>query len=426
MEKLNYILRSVKIKDPRSKHNGSEKDILIENGIITAIKNKIKYNKHYVEVKIKNLNVCPGFLDLHTRIGEPGYEYREDINSGLNAASRGGFTGIVYMPSTKPVIQNTTDINFLKKKFEGKIIDVFPTGCITKNMDGKEITEMNDMRNEGAISFTDDLNSIENPMVMSIALEYSKDFENPIMVTPYELNLTKNGLINEGVTSSKLGLVGMPKLSEEIRINRDIKLTEYNKGKIHFCHVSTKESFDLIKKSKEKNINVTSDISAYQLILHDEMCESFDSNLKVFPPLRPKKEINHIIRSIKNKTIDAISSNHNPIETESKKCSFAKAKFGIIGLESTFGIVNTVLKNKIEIDEIISLLSIRPRKILNIKCPEIEIGNLANLTLFDPEKKWIYKESDISSKSKNSPFINYEFTGKICGIFNNGQIKINH
>jgi len=416
----------VKIIDPRSKYHEKNHDILIESGEITLIAKKIIYKKEYIEIKIKNLHVSPGFLDMHTRIGEPGFEFREDVKSGSDSAKRGGFTGLVYMPSTEPPIQNVSDINFVYKKFEKNIIDVFPTGCVTKNMKGDEITEMHDMKKAGAIAFTDDLKSIENVMIMNIALEYTKNLSTPIMITPFEEKLSKNGLLNEGKTSTLLGLTGIPNIAEELRINRDIELVNYNNGKLHFSNVSTKKSLELIKKAKEKGLNISTDIAAYQLSLHDEMLIDFDTNLKVFPPIRSKKMKKEFIKNIKNGNIDAVSSHHNPIESEKKKCSFAKAEFGIIGLESAFGILNTELKEEVELEKIITLLSINPRKILNIECPKIEENNKANFTLYDPDKKWIFKKSDLKSKSKNTPFENYEFTGKVLGIINNGLIELNN
>lgn len=424
MEKLNYIIRSAKIIDPRSKFNGKTADVLIENGDITLLSKKIIYKKNYIEIKIKNLHVSPGFLDMNTHIGEPGYEHREDVKSGSNAAKKGGFTGIVYMPNTNPPIQNAADINFVRKIFEKNIIDVFPAGCVTKNMEGNEIAEIHDMKKAGAVTFTDDLNSIENSMIMSIALEYTKDFKTPIMVVPFEKKLCQNGLINESKTSILLGLNGIPKVAEEIRINRDIELVNYNNGRLHFSTVSTKKSLELIKKAKEKNINITTDIAAHQLILHDEMLSDFNTNLKVFPPIRSKKMLKEFIKNIKNGNIDAISSNHTPIVSEKKNCSFLNAEFGIIGLESVFGIVNTVLNKEIGLEKIIELLSINPRRILNIECPKIEEKNKANITLYDPEQKWVFKTNDIKSKSKNSPFENYEFKGKVLGVINNGSLHI--
>lgn len=425
MEKLNYILKQVKIIDPRSKHNGKIRDILIEGGKITKISKKINFKKQFIEIKKKNLHISPGFFDLNTRIGEPGNEYKEDKESGSNSLKNGGYTGFVYMPSTKPPIQNSSDINFIKNLFKKNILDVFPTGCITKDMKGLEITEMNDMRKAGAITFTDDLNSIDNPKVMSIALEYSKLFENPIFIFPFEKRLCVDGQINEGKMSTLLGIKGIPNISEEIRVNRDIELVKYNDGRLHFSTISSFKSLQLIKKAKENKINVTCDIPAYQLILNDEMISEFDPNLKVLPPIRNKLNQKKLIQSIKKGMIDAISSNHHPVELEKKKCSFKNSEFGMIGLETSFSIINTVLKNVIKLDKLIELISINPKKILNIECPKIEENEKANLTLFDPDKKWVYKNSDIKSKSKNSPFINYKFTGKTLGIFNNGIHYLN-
>ena len=426
METINYLLKSATIIDPKSIFHGKKRDVLVKGTKIHEIKKRITINEPYIEIKSKNLHICPGFIDIHTRIYEPGLEFKEDFKSGLNAACSGGFTGIVHMPNTNPPIQNSSDIISIFKKNENNIIDVYPTGSLTKNMDGKEITEIYDMKQNGAIAFTDDKKSIDNAMLMQIAIEYTKQFNSTIMVTCYDNNMCLEGQINEGKMSTMLGLKGIPNIAEEIRIARDIDLTEYSDGKLHFSTVSTKKSFNLINKAKKKGVNISCDIAAHQLILFDEMISDFDTNLKLFPPIRDKKIIKEIIKQIQNGTIDVICSDHSPVEIEKKKCSFNNADFGMIALETTFPICNTVLKKHVSIEKIVELLSVNPRKILNIPYPKIEKKKIANLTIFDPSEEWTYLEKNIKSKSKNSPFINKTFTGKIIGIINKGKASLNN
>jgi len=425
LETINYIIKSAKIIDPKSIFHGQKKDVLIKGNKIIDIQKNISIKEPFIEIKSKNLHISPGFIDLHTRISEPGLEFKEDFNSGLNAASNGGFTGIVHMPNTTPPIQNASDISFVLKKAEKNIVDVFPTGCLTKNMEGTEITEMYDMIKSGAVAFTDDKRSIENTMLMNIALEYAQQFNTTIMCTCYDKNLCNDGQINEGKFSTLLGLKGIPEIAEEIRVARDIDLTEYSKGKIHISTASTKKSLNLIKQAKKKGVKISCDIAAHQLILTDEMVSEFDTNLKLFPPARDKKTIKEIIKQIKNGTIDVICSDHTPVEIEKKNCSFSKADFGMIALETTFPICNSILKDIISIDKIIELLSVNPRKILNIPYPIIELDKIANITIFDPDEEWTYKEHNIKSKSKNTPFIGRKFIGRIIGILNNGKISLN-
>jgi len=425
LETINYLIKSATIIDPKSTFNGQKKDVLINGHKIISIKKRITLKEPHIEIKSKNLHISPGFIDLHTRISEPGLEFKEDFESGLKAAAKGGFTGIVHMPNTIPPIQNSSDISFVIKKNEKNIVDVFPTGCLTKNMNGTEITEIYDMIKSGAVAFTDDKKSIENTMVMNIAMEYAQQFDTTIMYTCYDNNLCKEGQINEGKFSTLLGVKGIPEIAEDIKTVQHIELARYSKAKIHISTVSTHKSLNLIKKAKKEGVNISCDIAAHQLILSDDMLTDFNTNLKTLPPARNKKTIKEIIKKIKENTIDVISSDHTPVEIEKKKCSFNEADFGIIGLETTFPICNSILKDVISIDKIVELLSLNPRKILNIPYPTIELNKIANITIFDPDEEWTYLEKNIKSKSKNSPFINQKFIGKVIGILNKGKLNLN-
>lgn len=427
MENLKYILlKSVTIIDPKSKHHQKKQDILIHDGIIQKISKNIHCNKPFFEIAIKNLHVSPGWLDLHVRLGEPGFEQQETINSGLDTAANSGFTAVLTMPSTYPPIQNKSDIQFLLKKAENHIVDLLPTGCITKNCEQKEITEMFDMHQNGSIAFTDDKKSIQNAMLMHTALEYVKNFDGLIMASCLDKNLNQNGQINEGKMSVQMGLNPLPEIAETILVMRDLSLLKETDSKLHISTISTKESVKLIKKAKKKKLKISTDIAAHQLILSEDLLDKFDTNLKVMPPLRDEKTRLALIEGIIDGTIDVISSDHTPIEIEQKKCEFNKAKFGIIGLKTVFPIINTIFKDKLNLSQIIDLICTNPRKILNLETSIIQEGEKANMSLFDPIQEWTYTKECITSKSSNTPFTNYKFKGRALGIINNDKIVLNN
>jgi len=427
MESLKHIVvRNVKIIDSQSKYNGQKKDILIIDGIIKKIESSIHMSVPFFEAKLKNLHISPGWIDLHARLGEPGFEHRENINTGLASAAKGGFTAVVSMPSTDPPIEKKSDIDFLYKKGLNHIVDIFPTGCVTKGCDQKEITEMYDMHINGAVAFTDDKKTIQNAMLMNIALEYVKNFNGLIMTSCLDEDLNEFGQINESEISTKMGLSPSPELAENLMVIRDLAILKYTNSKLHISNISTAQSVNNIKKAKKDKLNISTNISAHQIILTDELCTDFNTNLKVMPPLRSEKTRQALIKGILDGTIDAVSSDHTPIEIEGKKCEFEKSQFGIIGLETVFPIINTILNHKLELLKIIDLISSNPRKILGLKTPKIEENEYANLTLFNPAETWTYKKSEIASLSKNTPFINYNFIGKPIGIINKGKILINN
>ena len=425
MENVKHIiLRNVKIIDPNSKYHRQKKDLLIVDGIIDKIDNNIQISSPFFEVESENLHISPGWLDLHARMGEPGFEYRETLETGLKGASKGGFTAVVLMPSTNPPIETKSHVNFIRNQALNHIVDILPTGCITKKCKQKEITEMYDMHNNGAIAFTDDKNTIQNSMLMNTALEYVKNFNGLIMSTCLDKNLNQTGQINESKISTQMGLAPSPELAEELIVARDLSLLKYTNSKLHISTISTEKALKNIKKAKKDKLKISTDVAAHQILLTEGLLNVFNTNLKMMPPIRNEKTRLALIQGIVNGTIDAVSSDHTPIEIESKKCEFEKAKFGILGLETVFPIINTVLKDKIDLSKIIELISINPRKILGTRIPKIGEKEVANITLFNPRKKWKYTEDEICSISKNTPFINYEFTGKPIGIINKGKIVI--
>ncbi len=419
---MNVIIRSAKIVDPKSKNNGKIVDILIEKGVIQKIGKAIKAPKNCKEISYKGLHVSNGWFDLRTNFCDPGHEYKEDLNSGLEAAAKGGFTGVLIMPDTYPATDCKASVEYIINKTKGNAVDAFPAGSLSHNCDGKEIAEMYDMHLAGAKAFTDNKKSIESASLLNRALLYSQSFGGIIMNFPNNHELSKNGQINEGVVSTKLGLKGIPALAEELMVSRDIYLAEYCNAKIHLTNISTKQSVKLIKEAKKKGIQITADVNAHHLLLNETNLEQFDNNCKVLPPFRTNEDIKALIAGLIDGTLDAICSDHTPEDIENKQCEFDNAAFGMIALQTAFGAANTALSDKLSLEEFIIKITTSPRQILGLKNPEIKEGEKANLTLFNPNLKWSLVKNDIVSKSKNTPLIDKELTGKVFGILNNNQM----
>lgn len=420
---MKILIKQAKIIDSSSKHNNKICDILINNNKIEKIAKKIQIDSDTKIYKNENLHVSQGWFDMHVNFGQPGFEQRETIENGLNAAAKGGFTEVLLMPNTNPSIDNSSMIDFIKGFSKRNVVKIQVAGNLTVSQEGKNIVEIHDMTNNGCIAFTDDKKSIQNNELMKIAMLYIKNSNSLLMNFPNDSKIQKNGVINEGKISTQLGLKGIPNIAEEMMLDRDITLCDYTESKIHESYISTERSVDKIKKAKEKGINITSDVALHNIFLTEEQVNNFDTRFKVLPPLRTKNDNKAIINGLKDGTIDVITSDHNPFEEETKKLEFDNAEFGIIGLESAFGLINKHLEKHLTLNEIIDKISNNPRKILGLKNNSIEEGNYANLTLFNPSNKWEFKENDIVSKSKNSPFVGEELKGKALAIYNNNRFK---
>jgi dihydroorotase len=420
---MKVLIKNATIVDPNSEWNSKQADLLIDDGIISKIADSIN-DKTAKTVEATNLHVSPGWFDLHVNFREPGDEYKEDLLSGVDAAISGGFTGVALMPSTNPAICNKSAIEYVINKTKHTPVDVLPCGTISDNRAGKNLAEMYDMKQAGAAAFTDDKRSIADAGLMSRALLYTKSFNALIMNFPCDYSTQPNGMMNEGIVSTQLGVEGIPSLAEELQITRDLYLTEYNDSKIHLSTISSPRGLDLIAEAKEGGIAVSCDIAIHNLVLNDESVRSFDSNFKVLPPLRSEEERQALIEGLKDGTIDVICSDHSPEDVEHKNVEFGQANYGIIGLETLFGLAVTHLSNELTLDELINKISINPRSILQVDIPMVKEGFEANLTLFDPAKEWTYSVENCKSKSKNTPFDGIELVGKPLGIFNNKQLAL--
>jgi len=417
---MNIIIRNAKIIDTNSSHNNKVLDILIKNGKIEQIAKSINAPANIKECKSKNVHVSPGWLDMQAQFCEPGFEYKEDLNSGMQAAAKGGFTAVALLPDTNPICDNKASVEYLIKSSSNNAVEIIPIGSISEGLKGENISEMYDMHQVGAAAFCHAKKSINAGLLMR-ALLYTKPFGSTIMNFPLSKEVAANGNVNEGVAATKLGLKGIPSVAEDIIVNRDIYLAEYCESALHFTQVSSSNALQMIKNAKNKSLKITCGLSTYHLMLSDENLASFDSNFKVSPPLKNQKEIKTFIKAIKENVVDVLVSDHTPQHIENKKCEFDLAAYGIINIQTSFSIANTILKNEITVQHLVDLFCHNPRKILKKEIPLIKEGEEANITVFDPDEEWVFTEEKIVSKSKNTPFIGKKFMGKVLGIYNNKQ-----
>ena len=417
---MTLLLKSATIIDKTSPFHEKIKDVLIENGGISKIADTIENNNNFKEIKLDNLHISQGWFDTSVCFGEPGYEDRETIENGLNTAAKSGFTAVAVNPNTYPVADNKSTIQYIKNKGFNFATTLYPIGALTKNSEGKDIAELFDMQNYGAIAFGDYKKPISNANLMKIALQYAQNFDGLVMSFPQDNSIAQNGLVNEEVNSTKLGLKGIPALAEEMQIARDLFILEYTGGKLHIPTISTAKSVSLIKEAKKKKLNITCSVAAHHLVLTDDELKGFDSNTKVLPPLRTKKDAKALIKGLNEGIIDMITSDHNPIDIEHKKVEYNTAKFGTIGLESLFGALNKEITTEV----LVTSLTTNPKKVFNIKSTPIQEGEKADLTLFNPNSEYTFTEDAILSSSKNAIFLNKNLNGKVYGIISNNKIVL--
>jgi dihydroorotase len=357
-------------------------------------------------------------------ICRPGYEHKEDLQSGIRAAAAGGFTGVAVTSATNPPIHSKAQVQYIKTNTENSIVEVHPIGTITHNREGKELSEMYDMQLAGAIAFSDDKNPVSNSGILLRALLYSKNFNGLVMAHCDDKSISQDGQMNEGINSTKLGLKGIPALAEELMISRNIFLAEYTGAPLHISNVSSKGSVELIREAKAKGLKITSSVNAYNVSLDDTLLLGFDSNYKLNPPLRTKADIEALRKGVADGTIDVITTDHRPQDIESKDIEFDHASNGMIALESAFGLINTN-KGKLKLEAIINSLTTRPRDILKIKPVTIKENEPANITMFDPDMEWVFDKKHIQSKSSNTPLKGSKFKGKVIGVINRKQMVLN-
>ena len=422
---MNYFLKNITVLDAASEHNGKKINVLIKDG-------KAQFNssesdlKNTSELDFSGAYLTQGFCDLYVNIGDPGFEYREDITSVANAAVAGGFTTICAIANNHPITQTKAQVEYILNNAKNTRVTILPIGAITENFDGKTPTEMLDMHAAGAIAFSDVPHGIKDSGVLLRALQYVQPFDGLIITLPFDKTLVGDGQVNESETSVRMGVKGITNLSEYSIVQRDIELLKYTGGKIHFVGISTKESVDLIRKAKKEKLNITCSVFVHHLISDERDVKNFDSNYKVFPPLRTQEDQSSLIEGLKDGTIDCISTQHTPLNIDEKNVEFEVADFGIIGLETAFGLLNKKLENKISKEKLIELLSSNPKKIINHNHHTNHINHSSdNFIILDFNEEWTLTENNIKSKSKNTPYIGQSLKGKVKAVFSKGELIIN-
>lgn len=421
---MKWLIKQVRILASESRWDDQVVDVMIADGKIEKIGVGLSTPVDTV-FDAKGACLSPGWMDIGCFNGDPGYEHREDLNSLAAAALAGGYTAIAPLPNTFPPVESQADVNYLRKHPAAEKVEIFPLAVVTEGAAGKAITELIDLHRAGAIAFTDGLHSLQHGGVMMRALEYVKQFGGLVMNRPDDALLSAEGQLHEGVESTLMGLPGIPALAEELMLYRDLRLTEYTGSRLFVSGVSTRGAVQLIRQARSEGLEVFSAVPVLNLAFEAAELTTFDSNLKVQPPLRTAEDREALIAGLLDGTVDCILSGHLPLEEDLKMKEFPYAAFGAIGLETAFALANTVLGEKLELRLLIEKFSAGPRKILGIPVPEIDAGVPANFTIFDPEKAWQLTRSQIRSRSKNSPLFGKPLKGKVLATFFGKETHVN-
>jgi len=419
---MKILIKQARIIDPSSPHNGQITDIFIENGLISRIGGSITPEADQV-ISLEGLCVSPGWVDVFASFADPGFEYKETLETGARAAAAGGYTDVLIIPNTNPVLHNKAAVEYVVHKGQHLPVTIHPIGAITRNTEGKELAEMYDMKWSGAVAFSDGVNCVQSAGLLVKALQYVKAFDGIIIQVPDDKSVNPPGLINEGVVSTQLGLPGKPAMAEELVVERDINLAEYTDSKIHLTGISTRKSAGYVQKGKENGIAVSCSVTPYHLFFTDEDMTSYNTHLKVNPPIRTAEDRAALREAVLNGTVDCLASHHLPHEIDSKVIEFEYAKFGMTGLQTAYAVLNTAVAG-ISTERCVELLAVNPRKIFSLEPASIAEGQKAKITLFQPAATWTFTPDMIRSKSANTPFIGQTFTGKVTGIINGDRLTL--
>ena len=419
---MSLLLNSVTVSDTTSKYFNSKVNILIDSkGYIKKIsKNKIS-DKVKKVVDLEGLYISESWFDFNANFCDPGYEYKENLKSGVHVAINSGFLDVLITPNTNPIIQTKADVSYIQEKSLNNFCEIHPSAAISKNFNGKDLNDIIDLHNSGVKAFTNSYSCKESSEMIMNSLLYLNQIDTLLLTKPKDRSFS-DGVVNNGYYSNTVGLKGIPRISESIAVERDLSILEYVGGKIHFSGISTKESVSIIRDAKTKKLNVTCDVPIHNLILDDSNVVSFDPNYKVDPPLRTKEDINALIEGINDGTIDIIASHHEPQDIDTKKCEFEKANFGVISLQTFFSNI-VQLSRRIPLENLIKTFSTNPKKILGVETYSVVEGSKASFTVFDPDGSWDYNENSNLSKSINSPWLNWSLKGKVKAVIKDNRIK---
>ncbi|NBR73354.1 MAG: dihydroorotase [Flavobacteriia bacterium] len=413
---MKILLRNAVFVAPNQALHFQQRDILIEEGIITQIDTQIA-DKDAHCIQSKNLHVSVGWFDPHVSFGEPGYEERETMANGLEVAAHSGFTALGINPDTDPLIDTHSDVSHLYKLGATALTQLHPIGCLTTGAQGQKMASLYDMHLAGAVAFGDYKKSIQNANLLKIALEYVQSFNGLLLSHPSNMDLEQNGVVHEGEASTRHGLKGIPRIAESVQIARDLELLKYTEGRLHIPFITTKESVSLIQKAKAEGLSVSCSVGIPHLYFDEAKIENFEANYKFFPPLRTQEDKTALREGLLSGTIDMVSAMHEPMNIENKELEFEHAGPGSIGLEACFGILN----NLFPVEKSIAFLT-RGRRCFGLDIPQIKVGAKADLTCFDPDINYVLTKAHLRSTSKNCAYLGETLTGKVIATLNNDQI----
>lgn len=417
------LLRGGTVLDPVA-DTETRADVYIRDGAIAAVGTNLKAEGVPV-VDLDGAYVSPGWMDMHVHLREPGYEHKETIATGCQAAAFGGFTAVACMPNTEPPIHTRDVVEFVIEQAAHTPVDVHPIACVSKHREGHELTEMATLVASGAVAFSDDGSPVQHSGLMRRALEYSAMLDRPIINHMEDLTLNPHGHMHEGAVATRLGVPGIPALAEEVMIARDLLLAEATGGHLHVAHISTGRAVDLVRRAKARGVRATAEVCTHHLALTDAAVEAtgYDTHTKMHPPLRPEADRQALIAGVADGTIDALCTDHAPHAAFEKEVEFIAAPFGILGLETAWGLIGRELiaPGHLSVREAVRKLTVAPRAILGLPAPTLSEGTPANLTVFDATSPWTFGQADIHSKSENTPFVDAPMVGRARGIYHKGQ-----
>ena len=397
-----------------------KQDVVIEDGKLKEIGKISSAGFSGKVVDLKGLALCPGLIDMHVHLREPGGEHKETIETGCDSAMAGGFTGVCPMPNTTPAADNPKIIEFLKNQSKDLLVDVFPIAAVTKDRAGAVLTEMKALVQAGAVAFSDDGAPVTKAGILRSAMQNAKKLDVPIIEHCEDKSFSGNWAMNEGVVSMRLGLPGIPGIAEEVMVARDIQVAECTGAKIHIAHISTAKAVDLVRQAKKQGVQVTCEVMPHHFSLTEEAVSKYDTNAKMSPPLRTQQDVDAMLIGLQDGTIDVIATDHAPHAKEETEVEFIKAPMGIVGLETALGLVlsNLVGPGLLTRSQAICKMTKRPAEILNLEQGELKTGAPASLTIFDPEHEWTVDKTQFKSKSQNTPFEGWKLKGKVFGLYN--------
>ena len=418
---MKLLIKQAQVIAPSSPLNGKKQDILIENGKITRIADSVTGQADQV-ISEEGICVSPGWMDIFADFADPGQEYRETIETGARAAAAGGFTDVMLIPNTSPVTDTKAQADYLVQKGKQTPVNIHPIAAITRKTEGKDLAEMYDMHQAGAIAFGDGINPVQSAGLLLKALQYVKTIDGTVIQLPDDSSIGANGLMNEGIVSTRMGLPGKPIVAEELMVARDIKLARYTESRLHFTGISSPKSLEYIKRGKEGGIQISCSITPYQAFFCDEDLAGYNTHLKLNPPLRTRNDMMAIRQALLDGSIDCIASHHLPQHWDGKACEFEYARYGMISLETMFAVVTTI---GLDPQTFVQMQAVNARRLFGLPVPEIAEGADACLTIFAPAAAFTPDEKNIRSKSKNSPFTGMPLKGKVIGIVNKAQVHLN-